>query len=66
MMIDLDLLESVNDMKNTYYSYLTSEEKRLFKMYCVLKNISSFKMQNYFSGNYPIPKDFMELLAICN
>ena len=53
-------------MKNLYYSYLTSEEKRLFKMYCVLKNISSFKMQNYFSGNYPIPKDFMELLAICN
>ena len=55
-------IESVNEMKNMYYSYLTSEEKQLFKNYCVLKNISSFKMQNYFSGNYPIPKDFKEWL----
>lgn len=52
----------MNDMKNMYYSYLTFEEKQLFKNYCVLKNISPFKMQNYFSGNYPIPKDFKEWL----
>ena len=51
-----------NVMKKLYYSYLTAEEKQLFKNYCVLKNISSFKMQNYFSGKYPIPKDFKEWL----
>lgn len=45
-------------MKNLYYSYLSTEGKQLFKYYCGLNNISSFKMQNYFSGNYPIPEDF--------
>lgn len=49
-------------MKNMYYSYLNTEDKQLFKTYCVLKNISSFKMQNYFSGNLPIPQDFKEWL----
>ena len=49
-------------MKNLYYSYLNSEEKQLFKNYCVLNNISYFKIQNYFSGNYPIPRDFKEWL----
>lgn len=49
-------------MKNLYYSYLTAEEKQLFKNYCVEKNISSFKMQNYFSGKYPVPKDFRNWL----
>lgn len=47
-------------MKNLYYSYLTSAEKQLFKKYCVSNNISPFKMQNYFSGNRPITKDFIE------
>ena len=60
-MNDLDL-QNVKNMKNLYYSYLSDEEKQLFKTYCVLKNISSFKMQNYFSGKYPIPKDFKEWL----
>ena len=49
-------------MKKLYYSYLTVEGKQLFKNYCVKKNISSFKMQNYFSGNYPIPEDFKKWL----
>ena len=47
-------------MKNLYYSYLTAEGKQVFKDYCVFKNFSSFKMQNFFSGNYPIPEDFIE------
>ena len=47
-------------MKNLYYSYLTTEGKKLFKIYCVLNNVGSFKMQNYLSGNYPIPHDFKE------
>lgn len=45
-------------MKNLYYSCLTADEKQLFKNYCVLNNISHFKIQNYLSGNFPIPKDF--------
>lgn len=49
-------------MKKLYYSYLTDEGKQLFKYYCVLQNISSFKMQNYFSGNYPISEDFINWL----
>lgn len=49
-------------MKNWYYSNLTAEEKKLFKTYCGLRNIGSFKMQNYFSGKYPVPEDFKKLL----
>lgn len=49
-------------MKNLYYSYLNYDGKNLFKIYCVLNNVDSFKMQNYFSGNYPIPQDFKDWL----
>ena len=52
-------------MKNLYYSYLSADEKKLFKYYCVLKNFNSFKMQNYFSGNNPLPADFLECLKCC-
>lgn len=51
-------------MKYLYYSDLTAKGKQSFKDYCVLKNISSFKMQNYFSGTYPIPDDFLEWIGI--
>lgn len=45
-------------MKKLYYSNFNDEGKQLFKQYCVSENISSFKMQNFFSGNYPIPEAF--------
>lgn len=51
-------------MKNLYYSCLNANDKKLFKTYCVLKNISSFKMQNYFSGTKPLPTDFLECLKM--
>lgn len=47
-------------MKNLYYSYLTTEGKKLFKLYCVDNDVGSFKMQNYSSCNYPIPQDFKD------
>lgn len=65
MMIDLDLQKCEN-MKNLYYSDLNAEEKQLFKYYCVLKNISSFKLQNYFSGNYPLDDEYINFLDVYN